>query len=83
MRIESIKDSKRLAPGQVWMSFRFDGKQTRCTTTLLIHQMDDGWTWFILRTNDRGRFFTHMPALNFIGDELDEDDEEMSFVRVA
>lgn len=83
MKIESIKDSKRLAPGQLWMSFRYNGRETRSYTTLLIRKMDDDFTWFVLRTTDRGRFFTHAPALNFIGDELDEDDEEITFVRVA
>ncbi len=83
MKIENTKESKRLAPGQVWMSSRFDGTAVRCTLTLLIKQLDDNFTWFVLRINDKGRVFTHTPALNFIGNELDEDDEEMSFVRIA
>ncbi len=83
MRTESIRDSKRLAPGQVWMSFRFNGRATVSHTTLLIGLKDDNFTWLVLRTTDKGRMFTHTPALHFLGNELDEDDEEVTFVRVA
>jgi hypothetical protein len=84
MRTESTKDSKKLAPGQLWMSFRHHSKtgQFKAYTTLLVKKVDE-WNWFILRTTEEGRFFTHVPALNFIGDELDEDDEEVTFVQLA
>lgn len=83
MKSDPTKESKQLAPGQVWMSFSYAGKELRCSTTLLIRKEDDDFSWFILRTSDSGRCFTHVPALNFIGDELDEDDEDMVFIRLG
>lgn len=83
MRIESIKDSKRLAPGQLWLAHRRVHGRVRSTTTLLISKMDDDFTWIVMRTNDAGRCFIHRPAVFFLGNELDDDDEDVTFVRLA
>lgn len=75
-----MKDSKRLEAGQVWMFF---GPEGRGATTLLIKLDESSHTWLTLRTRWDGRMLVHKPVLHFIGHELDEDDEDVTFIKVA